>query len=102
LQKHSATIIMEQNFALVKIERLENIYELLNKILKNQETNACSNNNLLHGEWINEKEAKELLGVKSTTLYKLRKSKQILATKTRPVFYNFASIKEYLNTMTND
>lgn len=91
---------MEQKFALVKIESLENIYQLLNEIKKKLDKDDGTPTMSLK-EWVTEEEAMVILKVKSTSLYKLRKSKQIIATKTRPVFYNLQSIKSYLLTMSN-
>lgn len=48
------------------------------------------------GDWIPEKKAEELLGQKKTSLWKLRKNGQLIASKTRPIFYSLESIKAYI------
>lgn len=87
---------METKFALVQIESLENIQNDLEEIkLLLQKTKNSEKTKKIES-WISQKEAMELLGVKETTLYKLRKSQKLRSTITRPIFYCLKSIEEYL------
>jgi hypothetical protein len=91
---------MEQKYALVPIENLEKIQLMLNEINeKLKSPSSISDKNLT--DWITEEEAMELLKCKTTSLYNLRRSNKIIATKTRPVFYSLKSIQSYFVSNTN-
>lgn len=88
---------METKFVCVSIDTLESIK---NDILEIK--NSLQNNTPIHPnklpDWIKEKEVMELLGIKATSLYQLRKSGKLLASKTRPIFYSLNSVNEYLKS----
>lgn len=87
---------METKFALVQIESLENIQNDLAEIKSFLQKTKNTEKEKKIENWISQKEAMELLGVKETTLYKLRKSQKLRSTITRPIFYCVKSIQDYL------
>ena len=62
-------------------------------------TSLITQDELLIG-FINEKKAKEMLGIKATALYNLRVKEKVLAYSKigRKVFYEISSIKNLLTT----
>lgn len=63
------------------------------------ETNNKSNN---FGDWISEKETRELTSLKGTTLWRLRKNNEIKFSKiANRVFYSKTSIIDFLNKNSN-
>jgi hypothetical protein len=52
-------------------------------------------------DWVPEEVAMQLLRKKKTALYYLRKSGNLVATGSRPVFYSMKSIEYYLNSLKN-
>ncbi len=77
-----------------RIEKLEAAVALLPRIWDMLQKKQIESITL--GDWIPEKKAEELLGQKKTSLWKLRKSKQLIASETRPIFYSLESIKTYI------
>ncbi|MDQ3192822.1 MAG: hypothetical protein M3Q58_14600 [Bacteroidota bacterium] len=53
-------------------------------------------------DWVPEEVAMRLLQKGKTSLYYLRKSMQLISTDSRPVFYSFKSIENYLNNLKNN
>jgi hypothetical protein len=86
---------MTQSFLLVPTEELNKMQQQLSELkLLIQQIPGLDQKQL--GDWISQDKAIELLGVKETSLYKLRRDKQLVATQTRPIFYSLKSIQEYL------
>jgi hypothetical protein len=86
---------MSQTFVMLPAEELTKINQQLSEIkLLIQKSLPGEQNHL--GDWISQEETMKLLGVRETTLYKLRKDGSLIGTQTRPIFYSLKSIHNYL------
>ncbi len=69
--------------------------------MKNNENNFQEGDENLLGGWITSEKAKQLLGIKSTTLYHLRTRKngrRLLHTRVgKKIYYNLNDIKKFLD-----
>lgn len=89
---------MQQSYVLIPETALRNIQSELAEIKTILLEKKGSSTPALK-DWITQKEAMVLLGKKYTSLYKLRRDGQIIATSTRPIFYSLTSINKYLDSM---
>jgi len=89
---------MQESFMLIPTDELNKIQQQLSElrflILQKQDPKET---NL--GDWISQEKAIQLLGIKETSLYKLRKAGKLIATQTRPIFYSLQSIQSYLKEL---
>ena len=74
--------------------KIEAIESKIDKILMGQSAEKASK----IGDWISEQETQEILGLKKTSLWYLRKTKKLTYSKVgAKIFYSLKSIEKLLN-----